>query len=68
MVAIADGTGYEAVEPKSQTVNVQAVANTADPGPRISVAEVAVNSILDFLNVNSGSSPSTTGKLSIRSK
>ena len=59
-VTIAEGTGYQPILPTSQTITVQAVADNADPGTRIAVAEVAVNSILDYLNVNSGSSPAIT--------
>ena len=58
-VAIAAGTGYQAVLPDSATVRVQAVENE-DSEPRIAVAESAVNSILEFLNTNTGSSPTST--------
>ena len=57
-VTVADGNGYVPIGPMSAEVMVLAEAND-DSDSRISVAEVAVNSILDFLNVNSGSSPST---------
>ena len=58
-VTVANGNGYVPIGPMSAEVNVQAVAND-DSDSRISVADVAVNSILDFLNVNSGSSPKTS--------
>ena len=58
-VAIAEGTGYQPIDPMSAEVMVQAEANDGID-ERIAVAEVAVNSILDFLNVNSGSSPTTS--------
>ena len=58
-VTVANGNGYVPIGPMTDEVNVQAVAND-DSDSRISVADVAVNSILDFLNVNSGSSPATS--------
>ena len=58
-VTIVNTDWYDIVLPMMQVVEVQAQTTTVDPA-RISVADVAVNTILDFLNVNSGSSPTTT--------
>ena len=58
-VTIVNTDRYDIVLPMMQVVKVQAQTTTVDPA-RISVADVAVNTILDFLNVNSGSSPTTT--------
>ena len=59
-VAIVNTDRYDIVLPMMQVVEVEAQADTVDRGARISVADVAVNSILELLNVSTDPSPAST--------
>ena len=59
-VAIVNMDRYDIVLPMMQVVEVQADDDSANADPRISVADVAVNSILELLNVNTAPSPTST--------
>ena len=63
-VAIVNTDRYDIVLPMMQVIAVHAVDNRVDPAnpdARISVADVVVDSILEFLNASTNPSPTSTG-------